>query len=547
MLRYWKTGLACVLGSIRGRILLLLLVTVVPLVGERVRGLELGRQDRLKAATNQLLDITADGAQRQRQMLSSTGALLQTIAAAVPDIGDLGNGQCQTLFNEIKNPAPWIHALAVVPPSGRIACSTRADLIGLDIASRDYFIEAIQTASPVVSDFLVGRATATPIVIVTLPQLAPNGRVKSILFAALRLDWMEALIADRSARSDLAVFIVDGSGKVIARSPDPENLKSTRLPQHALVQAILSGTRTLTAEGLDGQRRVFAAAQLNDYNAHLVVGLSEQEILANINRQVYIAYGILGFVVLAVMLAAWLGSDRLIVRPIRALASMAGALGRGDFEAGRGLQSAPTEFEPLVAAIRSMAGQLRARESAMLQTNEHLGRLAQFDALTGLCNRRSFDARLAARFAKARLTREPVALLMVDVDHFKEFNDNYGHVAGDACLQEVAKAIASVVRDTDFAARYGGEEFAVLAYGLDAEGAVQVAERLRRAVRAAGVPHEGSPHRLVTVSVGIASTIPAEGEIPERLVEEADIALYSAKKQGRDRIATGDDTLALAS
>ena len=193
-----------------------------------------------------------------------------------------------------------------------------------------------------------------------------------------------------------------------------------------------------------------------------------------------------------------------------------------------------------------MASQLRAREADLKETNRRLDRLAQFDALTGLGNRRSLDAHLANEYEIACSSGQPLTLLMIDVDRFKQFNDSYGHVAGDACLREIAIAITSVVRDRDFAARYGGEEFAILARGLSPTGAIDVAERLRQAVHASGVPHGKSPHRVVTVSIGIASIVPHNGDLPIQLIEKADTALYAAKKQGRDRIVTDADMLALA-
>jgi diguanylate cyclase (GGDEF)-like protein len=312
------------------------------------------------------------------------------------------------------------------------------------------------------------------------------------------------------------------------------------------MKRLASGARSFSEIDLDGERRIFAATPLNDKGTMLVVGLRESDVLSNINQQVVIAYGSLALVTLIVLLAAWFGGDRFIARPIQALVSMASAVGSGDYAARKLPLRIPEEFRPLTAAIRSMAERLSERETAMKRANEHLGRLAQFDALTGLANRGSFDAQLLAEHEHARVSGEPLAVLLIDVDHFKAFNDLYGHVAGDACLREVAQAIAQVVRGGDFAARYGGEEFVVVGRGMNTDMALAVAARLNAAVRALKVPHERSPHRLVTISIGIASAIPQQGDLPERLVEEADVALYAAKKQGRDRIATGADVFALA-
>jgi diguanylate cyclase (GGDEF)-like protein/PAS domain S-box-containing protein len=166
--------------------------------------------------------------------------------------------------------------------------------------------------------------------------------------------------------------------------------------------------------------------------------------------------------------------------------------------------------------------------------------LAIEDSLTGLANRRRFDERLAEEWGRAYRNRSSIALLMIDVDRFKAYNDEYGHPAGDACLRAVARIIAGEVnRTVDLAARYGGEEFAVLLPNTDAAGCARIGERIRQAIHAAGLVHAaGGPTGWVTVSVGGAACRP----ILERsaglgaLVEAADRALYAAKEAGRNRL-----------
>jgi diguanylate cyclase (GGDEF)-like protein len=541
-----KSVVKWVFGSIRGRILLLVLVTAVPLVGERIRGLELGRQDRMRMATHQLRDLGNDGLTRQAQMLTAATALLKTIAATAPAMADPHNPQCQPLLDQLGTPLPFVTGLLLSDPAGTVQCANIAPARGLDISDRSYFRETLATRAPAVSDVLIGRASSNATTIITLPIIAPDGSVSSVLLASLRLDWMDALIAERGVHSDITALVVDGSGTIIARHPASGGWKGRVIAGHPLMRNIASGTQFFADVDLDGERRIFATTPINDKGSMLVVGLRERDVLSNINQQVVIAYTSLALVTLIVLLAAWFGGDRFIVRPIQAMVNMASAVGRGDYAARNVPLHVPEEFRPLTAAIRSMAARLSERETAMKRANEHLGRLAQFDALTGLANRGSFDAQLLAEHEHARLAGQPLAVLLIDVDHFKAFNDLYGHVAGDACLREVAQAIAQEVRGGDFAARYGGEEFVVIGHGMGTEAALAVAGRLNAAVRALKVPHERSPHRLVTISIGIASAIPQAGDLPERLVEEADVALYAAKKKGRDRIATGADVFALA-
>ncbi|MDB5565899.1 MAG: diguanylate cyclase, partial [Tardiphaga sp.] len=169
---------------------------------------------------------------------------------------------------------------------------------------------------------------------------------------------------------------------------------------------------------------------------------------------------------------------------------------------------------------------------------EKLAALATSDGLTGLANRRHFDDRLLEEWARAKRDGTPLSLLLIDVDQFKKFNDQYGHQAGDGCLRSLAKALTSEARrPADLAARYGGEEFVLLLPNTDADGCEQVGERIRTTVFELGMLHASNPpSRRVTVSLGGAVSFPGIGGSPEALIEAADRALYAAKDSGRDRL-----------
>lgn len=184
--------------------------------------------------------------------------------------------------------------------------------------------------------------------------------------------------------------------------------------------------------------------------------------------------------------------------------------------------------------------ELREAHSALAVANAHLQKLAQFDALTGLPNRGYFDRRLARVFKQAQRDGTALALVMVDVDFFKQFNDTYGHVKGDNCLTRVAAALRTVVRrPEDFVARYGGEEMVILLRGTGVEGAIAVAEAARRAVSELAIPHAASNMGVVTVSLGVAALVPVAQISPTELVAASDAALYAAKERGRNQVQSG--------
>jgi len=171
------------------------------------------------------------------------------------------------------------------------------------------------------------------------------------------------------------------------------------------------------------------------------------------------------------------------------------------------------------------------------QSRDELLRLSRTDGLTGLYNRRTFDDMLAREWRRLARAGEPLAVIMIDVDHFKLYNDTYGHGGGDVCLQRVARAAEGALqRPADIVARYGGEEFVALLPETKLDGAIAVAEAIRLAVSALEIPHAGSKTAAhVTVSLGAACTVPQPDADPASLLEIADQQLYIAKSEGRNR------------
>jgi len=237
------------------------------------------------------------------------------------------------------------------------------------------------------------------------------------------------------------------------------------------------------------------------------------------------------------LLAAWFGGDRLILRPIRSLVQTATRFGRGDLQVRAAQRPLVAEFEPLAAAFDDMAAKLAAREEELRIANQHLEELASLDGLTGLANRRGFDRELERQWLRAAEQSRPLALMMVDIDHFKLFNDRYGHVRGDACLRAVGETLSLVaLEEAVLVARYGGEEFALLLPALDTAQATALGEDVRRAIEDLLITHAEAPCGLVTISVGVASLLPEKKQSAADVVEAADHALYAAKRHGRNAV-----------
>jgi diguanylate cyclase (GGDEF)-like protein len=195
--------------------------------------------------------------------------------------------------------------------------------------------------------------------------------------------------------------------------------------------------------------------------------------------------------------------------------------------------------------LKQEIDQRKAREHELVQTmkqletaNQLLQRVSATDSLTGVANRRQLDSVLDLEWSRASRGRTWLSLLLVDIDHFKQYNDRYGHQAGDACLKTIAEILTSAVhRPEDLVARYGGEEFAVILPGTDLDGACLVAERLRARVESVEIAHAASTvSDHLTISVGVATMLPRRDDGAATLVAAADQALYQAKHEGRNRV-----------
>lgn len=196
-----------------------------------------------------------------------------------------------------------------------------------------------------------------------------------------------------------------------------------------------------------------------------------------------------------------------------------------------------------VLRLKAEMDQRRERERELCalthqleEVNHELERMAMRDSLLGIANRRHFNQMLESEWRRCRRQRSPLSLILVDVDHFKKFNDTAGHLAGDDCLRCVARNLeTSVHRAGDLVARYGGEEFAILLPHTPGYGGLHVGERMRANLEALAIPHPGCNHQPVTISIGVATCIP-DGDDCAFLVQRADEALYSAKAAGRNRV-----------
>lgn len=379
----------------------------------------------------------------------------------------------------------------IVDRQGRIVAPLDADLtLPISVADRDYFRshEMNPSLGLYISQPYASRTHGGVLsVALTRRIAAPDHTFGGVAVIALRLDHLGALIGDVDAAGSKTIDIVEEKGTILACNP------CLGSPPGALMQ--LPGNATQDRNLADAlafpvgaRARTYRSVRVPGASMYVVATPSTQATLRDWERHA-VLLGVIAMACAATLIAgSWL----------------------------------------LVAAIRT-------RVSA----TERLMSLSVTDGLTGLSNRRALDAKLASEWRRARRSHNPMSILFVDIDHFKHFNDAYGHAVGDDVLRAVAKNIGGHTRrDADMAARYGGEEFAVVLPDTDAATAAVMAEQVRRDVERLHIAHEGSARGMVTVSVGAATGLASECDSAETILKAADEQLFVAKQSGRNRIST---------
>lgn len=531
-----KTRLAAIFG-VRARITFLVMILAVPLMLHRVLTLEDSRSLQIRSALTEIAEIARRGAEAHRNVIGDVEMSLKAMADLYVASERLGNG-CDFLAAAARIKPEGPGAISVASKTGRVLCSTHAGLVGLDVTDRPYFHEALLTGQFTLSDYLVLRARNNANLIGAIPTTFVDDKVETVIITSIDINWINRVLTESNARLGTKAFLIDGSGTVIAAGTGIEDWIGKKPPEGFPLRMALSEERaTVDSARFAGGPQFVSFVQVPKTTARFVIAVDQAAVLSRIDRDVRNAYVTFVLLTLVGLLGSWFASEKLIVRPLRVLTNAATKFGRGDLSARVRQDGLPAEFEPLIKAFNSMASRLSEREREMVAANTRLTLLASVDAVSGLANRHGFDNRLDAEWLRAQETQRPLGALMIDVDHFKQFNDRYGHPEGDVCLRRIGDLLARVAADTNgFAARYGGEEFLMLLPGTDADDVTAIGERICTLVQQMKIPHLVTDIGVVTVSVGATAMTPEHGQRPARLINAADAGLYAAKRRGRNQV-----------
>ena len=381
---------------------------------------------------------------------------------------------------------------------------------------------------------------------------ARQGLVHSAVIAATRVETGIAFAGGNTARvyetvvrmplpQDGTLSILDLNGAVLARQPAAPGAIGRKETNPAIMEAIqYARSEPFEADDAEGVRRTFAvqsAGRSTDKNLPLYVVMSAPAGRAVADARSALWQTAVGILIAAAALffGAWYGMELALLRRLRALLAVTSHIRAGDLTARTRFPPNEEELCQLGQALDDMAHALQKRDADLKQALRELGEQVITDPLTKLNNRRYLWDFLGRDLIRARRAVLPIAAILFDIDHFKRFNDTWGHEAGDLVLKSVADVIRQNVRGSDIACRYGGEEFIVVLPEATRNVAVERAETIRRDIERMQLLLGDQKLDRVTASFGVA-LYPTHADDAEGLVRSADDALYQAKDQGRNRV-----------
>jgi diguanylate cyclase (GGDEF)-like protein len=444
--------------------------------------------------------------------------------------------------------------------------------VSLDVRDREYFRVPRTQGRSHVSNAFRGRGLGSDaLVAVSAPLLDADGRFAGVVEGSIRVDTFakrrgeafrergyEFLLVDNASQ---AVYATEGLGlEFMEQVADPRLLGPAGIPGHSTYEeGLLGGGRSgyVARAGMTGGWR-------------LVLVAHEAPLLDSLAGRGLLLLGLLALVTIGVVAASW-RQMRQLAHSTRELLQMLRGYALGGSLPADGLARLPVELKPVASAIDDLAGRLneayeglnealdkqrglaeslrtvvatrereiRDRTEELRDAVAQLDRMSRTDALTGCLNYRGLLETMQSLREVPDGAKPELSVLALDIDHFKAYNDHYGHQKGDNALRRFAGAVRSVLyQPEDSFARSGGEEFVVLLPDTTLEQATAIAERVRESVCHAEIPHEAGAEGVLTVSIGVAHADAADGEDPEQLLRRADAALYRAKQAGRNRVST---------
>lgn len=527
--------------SARARITLLVVIAALPSFLLIVVAALFQRDSAEAEARAALVRTAAFAARQQERTVEGVRVLLAASGKALEELHTDRASCDRYLAGVLAYGAGLYHSMGLFHPDGHLLCNGMRIAGPVLAGDRRYFREALATGRFAIGEYQMGRVTRLAGINFGFPVENSQKRVIGVAFIGMDLANFNRITASTQLPASAIMTVVDRSGIVLARQPAAALALGRKLRDLPGMERELSGTSGVF-EGMDASRvRHLIAYDTVATDAdgapaiQVVVQMPLSAVYAEADRAVLRNLAGLLVGTLLLLVVGWYGAELFILRTLRRLLDAARRVRGGDLGVRTRLRPGKDELAQLGVEFDLMAEALQQRDEELNRTLKEKNAQAMTDALTGLLNRRYLDEYLPREIARALRSGESFALLMFDLDHFKAFNDNFGHEAGDRVLQELATLLHSMTRSGDVACRYGGEEFVLIMHRSTLDSARRRAEDIRAAVSELALLHRGRSLGRLTVSIGLAA-FPGSGNDAEALLRAADTALYAAKHAGRNRV-----------
>ncbi len=362
--------------NLRTRVMLLVLLAVIPAIGVMAYNTIVQRQEAARRTQDETLNLVRLVAQEQNNLVSSTRQLLQSLSLLPELRRHLKSESCQRILAGILKIQSHYSNLGVAAPDGQVYCSAVPLKQPVDVHDRDYFRRAVASHDFSMGTYQVGRITNARVVGFGYPVLDTSGKTQAVVFAALNLSWLNQMIEGIALPKGATVTVIDGHGTILARRPDPEKWVGNTMPESPITRAMTEhrGEVTMEARGLDGVERLYAFTVLHSSpeNTYVGIGIPRQTVFANVNREFTRGLSLLAVVALLTLAAAWIGSNRFVLRRLRPLTEAARRLGQGDLTARTGLSHDSDEISHLAHTFDDMAAAMEKNAHDIAQTNRAL-------------------------------------------------------------------------------------------------------------------------------------------------------------------------------
>jgi diguanylate cyclase (GGDEF)-like protein len=442
-------------------------------------------------------DVTLVVERQIQDTVISVDNIIETNAKLISEEGSLNSVKSKKFWAELRSTCVSLtgcEAIAISEPSGKLILDTSIEVSKHNVSGREFFQEAVRTKKLFISPAIISRLPNNPsIFVISRPVYNKKKELLAVIIVGMKTSHLTGFYSLLGFGFSPTVSVFKGNGDLVSRNPGMEEHIGKNNSQSQIFTELLpkapEGTY-LSKSKLDGLERLAAYKSVPKLDLIIFAGVETP-----------------------VAFMQWK------IRAFRMIATIGVLL-----------------IFTLTAFYFAYTSMLEA--ASLQRKNEKLDELSNVDELTGIGNRRIFETTLKQEWSRYKRYKVDMAVLLIDVDYFKPYNDNYGHQEGDKTLHKVAQALQDCIRrPTDLVARYGGEEFVVI-LNADESGAILMAEVIRKKIESLAITHEFSQvNKVITVSIGVASSNSTTAKTPEALVHEADISLYKAKHAGRNRIS----------